>query len=134
MPNEIEGRTGGRIPGIPLISIVEDDDSFRSSLNNLLTSAGFEPRGFSSAEAFLNSSEAPRTACLIVDVGLPGMDGLELQRRVLSANWRIPMIFMTARKDEAWRAQALSAGALDFLYKPLEADALLRAVDRALRI
>src|ERR1044071_1228905 len=101
MPDEIEGRTCRRIPEIPLISIVEDDESFRIWLKNLLTCVGFQPRGFSSAEAFLNSTDAGGTACLILDVCLPGMDGLELQCRIVSAKWQIPIIFVTAREDEA---------------------------------
>ena len=120
------------MPGFPLISIVDDDDSLRNSIDNLLRSVGFRAQGFSSAEAFLNSNHPHRTACLIVDLRLPGIGGLELQRWIISANWQIPVIFITAHADDAARTQALEAGAVDFLYKPFREEALLRAVDSAL--
>ena len=117
----------------PLISIVDDDDSLRNSLNNLIRSVGFCAQGFSSAEAFLNSSELHDTACLILDVRLPGMNGLELQRRIAAANWRIPIIFITSHADGDARARALEAGAVDYLYKPFREEELLNAIDAALK-
>jgi FixJ family two-component response regulator len=121
------------MPGVPLIAIVDDDDSLRKSLDNLLRSVGFRTQGFSSAEAFLSSQQAHDTACLILDVRMPGMSGLELQRQLEAANWRIPIIFVTAHADDDARAQALAAGAVDFLYKPFHEEALLNAIDTALK-
>ena len=116
----------------PLISIVDDDDSLRNSLNNLIRSVGFRAQGFSSAEAFLNSSELHDTACLILDVRMPGMSGLDLQRQLVTANSRIPIVFITSHGDDDARARALEAGAVAFLYKPFREEALLKAIDSAL--
>ena len=118
--------------GVPLISIVDDDDSLRNSLDNLIRSVGFRAQGFPSAEAFLSSNQVHDTACLILDVRLPGMNGLELQRRIAAANWRIPIIFITSHADGDARARALEAGAVDYLYKPFREEALLNAIDAAL--
>jgi FixJ family two-component response regulator len=119
--------------GVPLISIVDDDDSLRNSLNNLIRSVGFGVQGFSSAEAFLNSHQLHDTACLIVDVRMPGISGLDLQRRMVAANSRIPIVFITSHGDDNARTRALEAGAVDFLYKPFREEALLSAIDRALK-
>jgi FixJ family two-component response regulator len=118
---------------VPLIAIVDDDDALRNSLDNLLRSTGFRAHGFASAEAFLRSDQARETACLIVDVRMPGMNGLELQRQIVAANWQIPIIFMTAHADDEARARALEAGAVAFLYKPCREDDLLHAIDVALQ-
>ena len=93
------------MPTVPLIAIVDDDDSLRNSLDNLLRSVGFRVQGFSSAEAFLHANQAPDTACLILDVRLPGMNGLDLQRQMVAANCRIPIIFVTAYADDDVRAR-----------------------------
>jgi FixJ family two-component response regulator len=116
----------------PLISIVDDDDSLRNSLNNLIRSVGFRVQGFPSAEAFLNANQFHDTACLILDVRMPGMNGLDLQRQLVASNCRIPIIFITSRGDGDARARALEAGAVDFLYKPFREEALLKAIDSAL--
>jgi FixJ family two-component response regulator len=121
------------MPGVPLISIVDDDDSLRNSLDNLIRSVGFRAQGFPSAEAFLSSNQVHDTACLILDVRLPGMNGLELQRRIVAANWRIPVIFITSHADGDARARALEAGAVDYLYKPFREEQLLNAIDTALK-
>jgi FixJ family two-component response regulator len=121
------------MPGVPLIAIVDDDDSLRKSLDNLLRSVGFRTQGFASAEAFLSSNQVHDTACLILDVRMPGMSGLELQRQMGAASWHIPIIFVTAHADADARAQALAAGAVDFLYKPFHEEDLLKAIDTALR-
>jgi FixJ family two-component response regulator len=118
--------------GVPLISIVDDDDSLRNSLDNLIRSVGFRAQGFPSAEALLSSNQLRDTACLILDVRLPGMNGLELQRRIVAANWRIPIIFITSHADGDARAKALDAGAVDYLYKPFREEELLNAIDAAL--
>jgi FixJ family two-component response regulator len=116
----------------PLISIVDDDDSLRNSLNNLIRSVGFRVQGFPSAEAFLNSNQLHDTACLILDVRMPGMSGLDLQRQMVASSSCIPIIFITSHGDDDARARALDAGAVDFLYKPFREEALLKALDSAL--
>lgn len=121
------------MPGVPLIAIVDDDDSLRKSLDNLLRSVGFRAQGFASAEAFLSSTQVHDTACLILDVRMPGMSGLELQRQLVATNWRIPIIFVTAHVDDDARARALEAGAVDFLYKPFREEELLNAIATALK-
>ena len=118
---------------VPLISIVDDDDSLRNSLDNLIRSVGFRAQGFSSAEAFLNSNQVHDTACLILDVRLPGMNGLELQRQIVAANWQVPIIFITSHADGHAQARALEAGAVDFLCKPFSEEELLNAIDAALK-
>ena len=115
-----------------LISIVDDDDSLRNSLNNLIRSVGFRAQGFSSAEAFLNSSELHDTACLILDVRMPGMSGLDLQRQLVAANSPIPIVFITSHGDDDARARALEAGAVAFLDKPFREEAPLTAIESAL--
>jgi FixJ family two-component response regulator len=121
------------MPSVPLIAIVDDDDALRNSLDNLLRSVGFRAHGFASAEAFLRSDQARETACLMLDLRMPGMNGLELQRQIMAANWRTPIIFMTSHADDEARAQALEAGAVAFLYKPCREDDLLNAIDAALK-
>ena len=121
------------MPGVPLISIVDDDDSLRNSLDNLIRSVGFRAQGFPSAEMFLSSNQVHGTACLILDVRLPGMNGLELQRQIVAANWRIPIIFITSHADGDAQARALEAGAVDYLYKPFREEQLLNAIDAALK-
>jgi FixJ family two-component response regulator len=120
------------MPHPPLISIVEDDDNLRNSTENLIRSAGFRTRGFSSAEAFLSANGLGETACLILDLRLPGINGLDLQTHLNSNNRRIPTIFITAHGDETWRTRALAAGALAFLQKPFYEQDLLDAIDAAL--
>ena len=122
-----------KLPGVPLISIVDDDDSLRNSLDNLIRSVGFQAQGFSSAEAFLSSNQAHDTACLILDMRLPGISGLELQRQIVAANWRIPIIFITSHADGDAQARALEAGAVDYLYKPFREEQLLNAIDAAIK-
>jgi FixJ family two-component response regulator len=121
------------MPRIPLIVIVDDDDALRHSLDNLLRSVGFRAQGFSSAETFLSSNQAHETGCLILDVRMPGMNGLELQRQMGAANWQIPIIFMTSHADDEARARALEAGAVAYLYKPCREEDLLHAIDEALK-
>src|SRR5262249_19998033 len=118
--------------GVPLISIVDDDDSLRNSLDNLIRSAEFQAQGFSSAEAFLISNQAHNTACLIIDVHIPGMNGLEFQRQIAAANWHIPIIFITSQVDDDARMRAIEAGAVGFLYKPFREEELLNAINAAL--
>jgi FixJ family two-component response regulator len=121
------------MPRIPLIAIVDDDDALRNSLDNLIRSVGFRAQGFSSAEAFLGSNQAHETACVILDVRMPGMNGLELQRQMVAANWQIPIIFITSHADDQARARAIEAGAVAYLYKPCREEDLLHAIDEALK-
>ena len=115
-----------------LITVVDDDESIRDALKGFLRSAGFAAEIFSSAADLLGSNVLDRTSCLIVDVHMPVMTGLELQCRLSNSRFRIPMIFITARDDPHARAQAVRAGAIDFLQKPFAADALLGAIHAAL--
>ena len=116
---------------VRLISIVDDDESIREAIESLLRSVGFRVEGFASAEDFLRSEQLRDTACLILDVRMPGMSGLELQRQLATASSRIPIIFITAHGSEEARAQARQAGAVDFLNKPFSEEALLNAIHGA---
>jgi FixJ family two-component response regulator len=116
----------------PLVVIVDDDELMRSALHVLMQEAGFETLTFASAEEFLNSGEQARTACLITDIRMPGMSGLDLQSKLNRDRIRIPIIFITALGDEKMRMQALRAGAVEFLGKPFDDDALLDTVWAAL--
>jgi FixJ family two-component response regulator len=122
------------LPEIPLISIVDDDESVREALKNLIESVGFRTEVFSSGEDFLNSDHFGDTDCLIVDVRMPGMSGLELQERLNAVHSLIPLIFISAHADEEARARALQAGAVDFLQKPFSEDPLLRAIEVSLKM
>jgi FixJ family two-component response regulator len=117
---------------LPIISVVDDDDSVRESLRALIRSAGFAADVFASAEEFLNSDHLRQTHCLILDVRLPGMNGLELKRHLESSRRDIPVIFITAHGDEAARARALREGALEYLFKPFNDEALLNAIHATL--
>jgi FixJ family two-component response regulator len=118
----------------PLISVVDDDDSVRESLGGLIRSVGFAVKVFASAEEFLNSDHLRNTDCLILDVRMPGMNGLELQRRLAASHMSIPVIFITAHGDEETRVRALNGGAVDYLLKPFSEEALLNAINTALKI
>jgi FixJ family two-component response regulator len=111
-----------------LVSIVDDDKAVRHSLGNLLESVGLATESFASAEEFLVCSQAERRSCLILDVQLPEMNGIELQRLLLSQSKSIPIILITAHTDNNLRSLALRNGAVDFFYKPFNAEALLAAV------
>jgi FixJ family two-component response regulator len=115
-----------------LIAIVDDDDSMRSALLGLLESAELTAQSFASAEEFLKSGQRHQIACLIADIRMPGMSGLELQARLNSERCRIPIIFITAHGDEKMRMQALRAGAVEFMAKPFDDEALLESVRAAL--
>lgn len=117
----------------PLISVVDDDASVRESLKSLIRSIGFAVKVFASAEEFLNSPRVLETNCLILDVRLPGMNGIDLHRYLLAKKWKVPVIFITAHaSEEHLRSQALRSGAVDYLIKPFTEEALLSAVDIAL--
>jgi FixJ family two-component response regulator len=116
---------------IPLISVVDDDDSVRESLRALLRSVRFVVEVFASAEEFLSSERVRETNCLILDVRMPGMGGLELQRRLMASHPGVPVIFISAHGEEDLRSRALKCGAVDYLLKPFSEEALLNAVQIA---
>ncbi|HEV3065590.1 MAG TPA: response regulator [Chthoniobacterales bacterium] len=115
-----------------LISIVDDDESVRDALWGFLRSVGFTVNVFASAEEFLNSDQLSKADCLILDVRMSGMSGIELHRQLVSSYCKIPVIFITAYEDEGMRTQALSGGAGAFLIKPFSEEALLNAIHAAL--
>jgi FixJ family two-component response regulator len=116
----------------PLIAIVDDDESVRDALTSLLHAVGWRAEAFASAEAFLQSGQVHTTACLLLDVRLPGLSGLELQRQLRASQAQLPLIFLTAYGTEAMRAQTLQAGAVAFFTKPFSDTALLEAIHTAL--
>ncbi len=115
-----------------LVAIVDDDDSVRGALQGLLKAVGLPAQVFASAEEFLKSGQQHQTACLIADIRMPGMSGLELQAQLNAERCRIPIIFITAHGDAKMRMQALRAGAVEFLAKPFDDKALLESVRAAL--
>ena len=115
-----------------LVAIVDDDESVRSALQGLMKVVGLPARSFASAEEFLQSRLHDQTACLIADIRMPGMSGLELLARLNAENVKIPTIFITAHGDEKMRLQALRSGAVEFLAKPFDDQALLDSVRAAL--
>ena len=115
-----------------MVAIVDDDDLMRSAVEGLLKSAGLPSRAFASAEEFLNSGQQRRVGCLVADIRMPGMSGLELQAKLNADQYRIPTIFITAHGDEKMRMQALRAGAVEFMAKPFDDEALLDSVRAAL--
>jgi len=119
---------------LPHISVVDDDDAVRKSLQRLIRSAGFTVEVFASAEEFLNSDHLGATRCLILDVRMHGMNGFDLQRQLRQISSEIPIIFITAHGNEAARSQALKDGAMDYLCKPFSDEALLNAIEAALSL
>src|SRR5215472_18026831 len=115
-----------------MIAIVDDDDSVRRALQRLMKSVSLPARAFASAEEYFDSGEQRETGCLIADIRMPGMSGLELQATLNADNCRIPIIFITAHGDEKMRIQALRAGAVEFVAKPFDDDALVASVRAAL--
>jgi FixJ family two-component response regulator len=122
---DIQGKT-------KLIAILDDDDSMRTALQGLLKAVGLPAQAFASAEEFLKSGQQHQTACLIADIRMPGMSGLELQAQLNAEHCRIPTIFITAHGDTKMRMQALRAGAVEFLSKPFDDEVLLESVRAAL--
>jgi FixJ family two-component response regulator len=116
-----------------IVMIVDDDDSIRKSVRRLMKSYGFAVETFASAEEFLGSDRLAKTSCLILDVQMPGMSGLELQRRLVASGCLIPIIFITAYSDERARAEAMQAGAVSYLAKPFDDGELLNCIHTALQ-
>jgi FixJ family two-component response regulator len=117
-----------------LIAIVDDDESIRSALLGLMKVVDLPAKAFASAEEFLDSGQQYETACLVTDIRMPGMSGLELQAKLNAENCRIPTIFITAHGDAKMRMQALRSGTVEFLAKPFDDDALLLSVRAALEM
>jgi FixJ family two-component response regulator len=115
-----------------MVAVVEDDESYRGALQRLLKSAGLSVLAFASAEDFLNSGQQRETGCLIADIRMPGMSGLDLQARLNTEQCPIPTIFITAHGEEKMRLQAMRGGAVKFLAKPFDGAILLEAVRVAL--
>jgi FixJ family two-component response regulator len=116
-----------------MVAVIDDDESYRVALQRLLKSAGLSAQMFDSAEAFLNSGQQHETECLIADIRMPGMSGLELQSKLNADHCLIPTIFITAHGDEKMRLQAMRSGAVKFLIKPFDGETLLEAVRAALK-
>jgi FixJ family two-component response regulator len=114
------------------VAIVDDDEAVRVALEGMLKSAGLTAQSFESAEEFINSGQQHQAACLIADIRMPGMSGLELQATLNAEGCRIPIVFITAHGDATMRMQALRAGAVEFLAKPFNDEALLESVRAAL--
>src|SRR5258707_9923552 len=119
-------------PESRLVAIVDDDELVRGAVQGLLREAGLAARAFASAEEFLESGAQHLSSCLIADIRMPGMSGLELQARLNAEHIRIPIIFMTAHSDERIRMQALRSGAVEFLAKPFDDNVFLETVRAAL--
>jgi len=116
-----------------LITVVDDDESVRESLPDLLREFGFEAQAFSSAEEFLASESIAETRCLLLDVAMPGMTGPDLQRELTRREQSIPIVFITAQRDDAVRPRLIAHGAVECLFKPFEATDLLQALNTALQ-
>jgi FixJ family two-component response regulator len=116
-----------------IVMIVDDDESVRRAARRLIKSYGFAVEAFASADDFLASGRLSETACLVLDVQMPGLNGLELQSRLIAGGHQVPIIFITAFNDENARAQALKAGALGYMVKPIEEADLLNAINLALQ-
>jgi FixJ family two-component response regulator len=126
-------RKEGRVPVGPSISVIDDDDSMRNAVVALVRSAGYAALGFASAEEFLASGEVHRFACVITDIQMPGMSGIELKQHLMASQNAVPVIMITARDDPDLEAKALTSGAACFLRKPFDADRLIRCLERAVR-
>jgi FixJ family two-component response regulator len=123
MAREVKGK---------MVAVIEDDESYRVAVQRLLKSAGLSVQAFGSAEAFLDSGQQRETGCLISDIRMPGMSGLELQSKLNADHCPIPTIFITAHGDEKMRLQAMRGGAVKFFAKPFDGETLLEAVRVAL--
>lgn len=116
-----------------MIAIVDDDEAVRVATRHLLRALGFETEAFASAEEFLRSCSATKWSCVISDVNMPGLSGIELQRSLLAEGQNVPFIFITAFPDQAFRDRALKAGAIGFLSKPFASSDLIECLERAFR-
>lgn len=120
------------MPTVPVISIIDDDVSVRIAISRLVRSLGYLPHAFVSADDFLKSQHINDTSCVIADVQMPGMTGIELQSFLRAQGSSVPIIFITAFPEESTRAQALKGGAVGFLSKPFDGTKLIECIDSAL--
>jgi FixJ family two-component response regulator len=118
---------------LPLVAIIDDDASVRATTDSLVRSHGYIVNTFASAEEFLRSNRRDDLSCVIADVQMPGMSGVELQAHLLTQGDQVPFIFVTAFPDEGVRAQALRAGAICYLTKPFDGDSLIQGLQAALK-
>lgn len=118
----------------PLVAVIDDDESVRESLPDLLKTFGFAVQAFSSAEEFLASGDIGRTRCLILDIAMPGMSGPDLQRELTRRRQAIPIVFITAHEGATVRPRLIELGAVECLFKPFSETALLAALNTALRV
>jgi FixJ family two-component response regulator len=118
----------GEMTGASVVAVIDDDPSIRAAVGCLLRSAGFAVLLFASAGELLETGDLRSIGCMILDWRMPGMDGLQLQRDLSASGWRTPVIILTAHADERGRARAMAAGAIAFLTKPFDSEALLAAV------
>lgn len=118
----------------PLISVVDDDESVRESLPDLLREFGFTVQAFASAEEFLNSDRISETKCLLLDIAMPGMSGIDLQQELMRRRQEVPIVFITAHADDNTRTRLIESGAVEYLFKPFSETALLEAVTAALQV
>ncbi|SEB54859.1 response regulator transcription factor [Terriglobus roseus] len=116
-----------------VVSVVDDDESIRESLPDLLAELGFQAYTFASAEAFLSSDGASKTDCLLLDINMPGTTGLDLERYLRRSGSQVPIIFITALRDESARLSLIKQGAVECLFKPFSDAALLEALTKAFR-
>lgn len=126
-------RKGPWVPAGPWIAIIDDDESMRKALMALVRSAGFQGHDFSSAVAFLASGTVQSVACIVTDIQMPGMTGIELKERLTASQLPVPVIMITARHDSSLEEAAKASGAACFLRKPFEADTLIRCIEDALK-
>src|ERR1700680_4495974 len=118
---------------LPLVAIIDDDAPVRGTTDSLVRSLGYNVNTFTSAEEFLRANRLDDLSCVIADVQMPGMSGVELQTHLLTQGYRVPFIFFTAFPDERIRAQALRAGAICYLAKPFDGDSLIQGLQDALK-
>jgi FixJ family two-component response regulator len=120
------------VSAAPLVAIIDDDDSLRLALVGLIRSLGFEARGFESADVFIQSGQLGSYACIVTDIQMPGMSGIELKEHLSARQISLPVIMITARPDPSLEEKARASGAVGFLRKPFEASALISYLDKAL--
>jgi FixJ family two-component response regulator len=132
MDQMASGQAKGEPRENPLIAIIDDDDLIRKSTSRLLSSIGFRSEAFELAEDFIQSGRIDETSCLLLDMKMPGMSGLELQRHLIESGRQVPIIFVSARASDEEERRALQAGATSFLRKPTSKEALLLALNHAL--
>lgn len=130
----VTGAVEGELPKIRVLSLVDDDASVRKATGRLIKSFGFTVEVFASGEEFLCFGSLHITSCLVLDMQMPGMNGLQLQSHLAAAGYRIPIVFITAYPDERTRVRALEAGAVAFLTKPFGEEALLNGIRSALKL